>query len=644
MEPHGSQLDRIDGPEDLQGFSHRELTVLAREIRERIISVVSANGGHLASNLGVVELTIALHRVFRSPTDTIIWDVGHQCYAHKLLTGRRTVFATLRTAGGISGFPKPSESPHDQVETGHASTAISYGLGLAAGRQMRGEKGRVVAVVGDGALSGGLALAGLNHAGHLGKNLVIVLNDNAMSISRNVGAISAYLGRLTTSRLYQAFRREFDRAVRRLPVIGGELTRYVTRLKKALKAILFTETLFADFGFEYAGPIDGHDIPALERVLANARRLDRPVVVHVMTRKGRGYRFAEDDPTRFHGISPFSVVDGMVEESARQSYTEVFADAVTRIAREDARVVGVTAAMAEGTGLARMRREFPARIFDVGIAEDHAVTFAAGLALAGLRPVVAIYSTFLQRAVDQVVHDVAIPHRPVVFAVDRAGLVSGDGETHQGVFDLALLGSVPGLAIVAPCGAVEMEAALRWAFASDGPTVIRYPKAVCAPDLDELAAPFEPGRGVFARFHQGEVLIVAVGAMLLEGLRAAHQLALRGIAADVYALRFVRPLDGEYLASVLSMYGAVVTAEEGTVRGGVGQAIARLAAERGIGLSLACLGTPDRFLAQATRDELLARCGLDAAGIARSTEGLLRGGRFRAFRDPSALTAGEPRG
>ena len=644
MHANGSLLDRIDGPENLAGLTYGELDRLAGEIRERIISVVSRNGGHLASNLGVVELAIALHRVFRSPADTIIWDVGHQCYAHKLLTGRREEFPTLRAAGGLSGFPKPSESPHDPVETGHASTAISYGLGLAAGRELRGGKGRVVAVVGDGALSGGLALAGLNHAGHLGKNLVIVLNDNAMSISRNVGAISAYLGRLTTSRLYQAFRRRFDDAVSRLPVIGSELTRYVTRLKKAIKAILFTETLFADLGFEYAGPIDGHDLPALERVLANARRLERPVVVHVLTRKGRGYRLAEDDPTRFHGISPFSIVDGKVEESVHLSYSEVFADVLARIAREDPRVVGVTAAMAEGTGLAKMRREFPARVFDVGIAEDHAVTFAAGLALSGLRPVVAVYSTFLQRAVDQVVHDVAIPRRPVVFAVDRAGLVSGDGETHQGVFDLAMLGPVPNLAIVAPAGAVEMEAAFRWAFAADGPTVIRYPKAVCAPECAELAAPFEPGRGVFARFHQGEVLIVAVGALLLEGLRAAHLLERLGIAADVYNLRFVRPLDEEYLASVLSLYGTVVTAEEGARRGGAGEAVARTAAERGIELSLACLGTPDRFLAQATRDELLARCGLDAAGIASTAENLLSGDRPRRFRGPSALTAGEARG
>ena len=637
-------LDRIEGPEDLAGLDAADLPRLAGEIRERIISVVSRNGGHLASNLGVVELAIALHRVFRSPTDAIIWDVGHQCYAHKLLTGRRDAFDTLRTSGGISGFPRRSESPHDAVETGHASTAISYGLGLAVGRELQGGEGRVVAVVGDGALTGGLALAGLNHAGHLAKNLIIVLNDNAMSIGRNVGALSAYLGRLTTSRLYQLFRREFDQAVLRLPVIGGEITRYIFRLKKALKAILFTETLFADLGFEYAGPIDGHDIPALERVLANARRLDRPVVVHVRTRKGRGYRFAEDDPTRFHGVSAFSLLDGVIEESARPSYSEVFSGVITRIAREDPRVVGVTAAMAEGTGLAALGREHPSRLFDVGIAEDHAVTFAAGLALAGMRPVVAIYSTFLQRAIDQVVHDVALPARPVVLAVDRAGLVSGDGETHQGVFDLAMLRAVPNLAVLAPAGPAEMEAAFRWAFAEGRPTAIRYPRAACVPESAELAAPFESGRGVFARFHQGEALIVAVGAMLIEGLRAAHRLALRGIAVDVYNLRFVSPLDGDYLASVLSLYGAAVVVEEGSQRGGVGEAVARLAAEHGLGVPLRCLGVPDRFFPQASRGELLMRCGLDAASIAHEVESLLGAGLSRRARGSSALTAGEPRG
>jgi 1-deoxy-D-xylulose-5-phosphate synthase len=644
MSHEGPLLDRIDGPEDLAGLDAADLARLAGEIRERIISVVSRNGGHLASNLGVVELAIALHRVFRSPRDTIIWDVGHQCYAHKLLTGRRDAFATLRTAGGISGFPRPSESPHDAVETGHASTAISYGLGLAVGRDMRGGAGRVVAVVGDGALTGGLALAGLNHAGHLAKNLVIVLNDNAMSIAPNVGAISAYLGRLTTSRMYQLFRREFDRAVLRVPVIGGEISRYIFLLKKALKAILFTETLFSDFGFEYAGPIDGHDIAALERVLANARRLERPVVVHVRTRKGRGYRFAEDDPTRFHGVSAFSLLDGVIEESARPSYSEVFSGIVTRIAREDPRVVGVTAAMAEGTGLAALHRELPSRVFDVGIAEDHAVTFAAGLALAGMRPVVAIYSTFLQRAIDQVVHDVAIPGRAVVIAVDRAGLVSGDGETHQGVFDLAMLRSVPGLAVLAPAGPVEMEAAFRWAFAAERPVAIRYPRAACTPDCTELSAPFEPGRGVFVRFHQAEVLIVSVGALLPGALRAAHLLARRGIAADVYHLRFVRPLDEEYLASVLSLYGFAAIAEEGTMHGGVGEAVARLASERGLGTALRCFGVPDRFLPQASRDELLARCGLDGEGIARGIENLVTTGPLRRAQGSSALTAGEPRG
>ncbi len=613
-------LERIDGPEDLRAMSPDDLATLAAEIRHRIVDVVSRNGGHLASNLGVVELTIALHRVFRSPRDAIIFDVGHQCYAHKLLTGRREAFDSLRTAGGISGFPKRSESPHDPVLTGHASTAISYGLGLVAGRERTGEPGKVVAVVGDGALSGGLALAGLNHAGHLQKRLVIVVNDNEMSIGHNVGALAFYLGRLTTSRFYRIFRREFDRAVVRLPVIGGELSRAVSRFKKVMKALLFRETLFADLGFDYVGPVDGHDIAALEHVLRGARDHDAPVVVHVTTKKGRGYRFAEDDPTRYHGVTPFSVVDGKIEESARESYSEVFGGIAGRLSDQDPRVVAVTAAMAEGTGLAPLKRAHPDRVFDVGIAEDHAVTFAAGLALAGLRPIVAVYSTFLQRAFDQVVHDVALPRLPVIFAIDRSGLVAGDGETHQGLLDIAMLRAVPNLAMIAPAGQAEMQAAFAWALAADGPTAIRYPKAICSLHCPELAAPMETGRGAFARFHQGEILLVAVGSMVLESLRAAQALARSGIACDVYNLRFIRPLDEDYLCSVLALYTRAIVVEEGALLGGVGERIARLACERGLSTALACLGAPDRFLCQASREELLAACSLDAAGIARSAE------------------------
>jgi 1-deoxy-D-xylulose-5-phosphate synthase len=622
MSGSGSLLDRVDGPEDLRRMSYADLAALAAEIRARIVEVVSRNGGHLASNLGVVELSIALHRVFRSPRDAIIFDVGHQCYAHKLLTGRREAFGSLRKAGGISGFPKRSESPHDPVMTGHASTAISYGLGLAVGRERTRAPGKVVAVVGDGALSGGLALAGLNHAGHLQKRLVIVLNDNEMSIGRNVGAMAFYLGRLTTSRFYRVFRREFDRAVGSLPVIGGAMSYAVARFKKVLKAILFRETLFADLGFDYVGPVDGHDIPALERVLRGARDHDAPVVVHVRTKKGRGYSFAEENPTRYHGVTPFSVVDGNLEESVRESYSEVFGGIAKRLAAEDPRVVAVTAAMVEGTGLAPMKREHPERVFDVGIAEDHAVTFAAGLALAGLRPVVAIYSTFLQRAFDQVVHDVALPRLPVIFAIDRAGLVAGDGETHQGLLDLAMLHGVPNLSVIAPAGAVEMQAAFSWALAWGGPTAIRYPKSVCALHCPDLAAPMELGRGAFARYYQGEILLVAVGAMVLEGLRAAQQLARSGIACDVYNLRFVRPIDEEYLCSVLSLYGRAIVVEEGSLLGGVGERIARLASERGLATTISCLGAADRFFGQGSREELLAESGLNAASIARAAESL----------------------
>jgi len=621
----GSLLDRIDGPEDLRRMSAVDLAALAAEIRGRIVEVVSRNGGHLASNLGVVELSIALHRVFRSPEDAIIFDVGHQCYAHKLLTGRREAFDSLRKAGGLSGFPKRSESPHDPVMTGHASTAISYGLGLAVGRERTHAPGKVVAVVGDGALSGGLALAGLNHAGHLQKRLVIVLNDNEMSIGRNVGAVAFYLGRLTTSRFYRIFRREFDRAVGSLPVIGGAMSYAVARFKKVLKAILFRETLFADLGFDYVGPVDGHDIAALERVLRGARDHDAPVVVHVRTKKGRGYSFAEENPTRYHGVTPFSVVDGKIEESARESYSEVFGGVANRLAAEDPRVVAVTAAMVEGTGLAPMKRAYPDRVFDVGIAEDHAVTFAAGLALAGLRPIVAVYSTFLQRAFDQVVHDVALPRLPVILAIDRAGLVAGDGETHQGLLDLAMLHGVPNLALIAPAGAAEMQAAFAWALASGGPTAIRYPKSVCALHCPDLAAPMEPGRGVFARYYHGEILVVAVGSMVLEGLRAAQQLARAGIACDVYNLRFIRPLDEEYLCSVLSLYGRAIIVEEGSLLGGVGERISRLACERGLSTAVSCIGAPDRFFSQGSREELLAESGLDAVGIARVAESLCCG-------------------
>jgi 1-deoxy-D-xylulose-5-phosphate synthase len=616
-------------------MTEQTLRGLAQEMRQLIMEVVSRNGGHLASNLGVVEIAIALHRVFRSPEDTIIWDVGHQCYAHKILTGRKDGFSTLRQRGGISGFPRRDESPHDAVQTGHASTSISYGLGLLTGRQMQSKPGRVIAVVGDGALTGGLAFEGLNSAGHAGRGLIIILNDNAMSIGRNVGAMSAYLGRLTTTRFYQLFRRRFDDTVRRVPLIGNELSGSVARLKKMVKALLFPETIFADLGFDYVGPIDGHDIRALTRIFRNLRNVEGPVVVHVTTRKGKGYPFAEDDPTRFHGITPFSLVDGKVEESLTLTYTEAFSRSVMEAAEADSRIVAITAAMTDGTGLRPMAAKLPGRVFDVGIAEGHAVTYAAGLALAGMRPVVAAYSTFMQRAVDQVVHDVAFPRLPVVFAVDRAGFVSGDGETHQGLWDISLFGSVPGLAIFAPASKGEMRLGLRWALAQERPVMLRYTKAACGPEPEELAAPLEEGRGVFVRFFQSEVLLLSVGALLSEVLAASHLLNLAGISVDIYNLRFVKPIDEDYLASVLHLYRYAVMVEEGAARGGVGEHISRLLCNREErAVTFHPLAAADEFPAQGTREQMLASAGLDGPGIAsfvrRLCEDRARPGKGRA--------------
>jgi 1-deoxy-D-xylulose-5-phosphate synthase len=628
-------LPDIHDPEDLRALGEWQLPRLAAEVRRLIMDVVSRNGGHLASNLGVVELTIALHRVFKSPRDLIMWDVGHQCYAHKILTGRAAAFPTLRQQGGVSGFPSPAESGHDPVQTGHASTAISSALGVLTARQMRGEKGKVVAVVGDGALTGGLAFAGLNNAGHAGRNLILVLNDNAMSIGRNVGALSTYLGRLTMSRFYQAFRRGFDTTVGGLPVIGAELMRYVTRLKKMAKAWLFRETIFADLGFDYVGPVDGHDIRGLIRALRSVRDAPGPVVLHVITRKGKGYSLAEDDPTRFHGIKPFSLLDGSVEESTRLTYSEAFSQAALALAREDPLLVGITAAMADGTGLRPMARAFPRRVFDVGIAEDHAVTFAAGLALGGMHPLVAIYSTFLQRAVDQLIHDVAIPRLPVVIAVDRAGFVTGDGETHQGLFDVAFTASVPGLTVLAPASRGELAACLRWAVARSAPVVIRYPKAVCGPEVPDLADPIEEGRGVFVRRMGAEVLLVSAGALVPQCLAAAHALDLAGISSDIYNLRFIKPIDEGRLLAVLGGYRFVAVVEEAVRDGGAGERIGRLMRESGMsGTRFLSLGAPDAFPATGTRDQLLAAAGLDGAGIAASVRAMCESERPHAVGAP----------
>jgi 1-deoxy-D-xylulose-5-phosphate synthase len=589
----------------------------------------------------VVELTIALHRVFNGPEDKIVWDVGHQCYTHKLLTGRFNAFSSLRQAGGIAGFPKRSESPHDAFDTGHASTAISAALGLLAGERFRGGQGRAVAVVGDGALTGGLAYEGLSHAGQLGLPLVVILNDNEMSIGPNVGGLSKYLSRLSMKGRYQSFRRKFDSMAKGLPFIGDMFFHAVLRMKRAVKAIFYTDNFFVDLGFEYVGPIEGHHIQRLIDVLQDVRKLDRPVVVHVITRKGKGYGFAEDDPGLYHGVSSFSVAEGLPERPGGASFTECFSRSLLDAGRRDQRVVAVTAAMERGTGLSPFKAEFPSRFFDAGIAEGHGVTFAAGLAAQGLRPVVAVYSTFMQRAVDQLIHDVALQNLPVCFALDRAGFVGGDGETHQGLFDIALFRPAPNMTILAPAGERELRTMLDWSLSRGGPCIIRYPKAACPPDDPAFAAPLEPGRGVFIRKNppgpDPSLCLAFTGGLYPQVLEAAEMLASRNIPADLYNLRFLKPVDEAALLDMMSQYDLVVFIEEGVKNGGFGEYAAELGAAHNCGAQTLVLGVGDSFASLGTREELLEFFGLDGPGIAASVSqayGTLRRAAFPLMAAP----------
>jgi len=611
-----SLLDRISGPSDLKGLSISELHRLAKEIRLCIIETVQRNGGHLASNLGVVELTIALHRVFQSPADAIVWDVGHQCYSHKILTGRAARFGTLRRKGGISGFPKRQESEHDIFDTGHSSTAISSALGLLEARMRSGQEGRVIAVVGDGALTAGLAMEGLSNAGQLGLPLILVLNDNRMSISRSVGSISRYLSKLSASVRYQSLRARIDAAVLRIPRLGMPLFSLINRVKRAVKAIFFKENLFVDFGFEYVGPIEGHNISALIDTFLHVRDLNRPVVVHVVTKKGKGLEKAEEDPESFHGLGPACPdIPGPGTTSHGESFTTSFADSLIRIAQKDQRVVAVTAAMSSGTGVVKLEERLPQRVFDVGIAEQHAVAFAAGLAQGGLRPVVAIYSTFMQRAVDQVFQEVALAKLPVLFALDRAGAVGEDGETHQGIYDIALFKSLPNLVLFAPADSEEMSAFMDLALTLNVPCMMRYPKAYsqCPP---QSVPSLEPGKGIFMRRRAGaKVLVLAVGPLAYTAAEASDALEKVVLFADVYNVRFLSPVDEDSLSALCAQYEGIVIVEDGVRVGGFGESVAAILARRGVHARIAAYGFERSPLAQASRDELLAKAGLDAKGI-----------------------------
>ena len=623
-----SLLENIDSPIDLRRLPEERLPALCREIRARIIEVITNNGGHLASSLGVVELTVALHYVFESPTDPIVFDVGNQAYAHKLLTGRRDRFDTIRRAGGLSGFTRRSESEHDAFGAGHASTSISAALGLAEGRRLKGEQGRAVAVIGDGGMTGGLAFEGLNHAGSLGRDLVVVLNDNGMFISDHVGAMSNWFSHKLTGRGFNLARRRVKDLLTGFPRWGDVALDWMRRGVESTKALLTPGILFEGLGFQYVGPVDGHDLPALLASLRNVKMLDGPVLVHVQTVKGRGLSCAEQQPTKFHGVSPAcpekEPVSGVAPLVKPRSYTQVFSDALLAQAERDERVVAITAAMPDGTGLNQFASRFPNRFYDVGIAEEHAITFAAGLACEGLKPVVAIYSSFLQRAYDQLIHDVCLQGLPVVFVLDRAGIVGEDGPTHHGQFDLSFLNCVPGLTVMAPSDECELARMLATGLAADGPVVLRFPRGMglgAQVAAEPARIPIGRGRLVSEPAGDPDLAILALGSMLGPALEAARLLSERGgplaLVADA---RFAKPLDADLILDLARRTGRILTLEENALVGGFGAAVCSLLNERSQAVELVSLGLPDRFLPHGTAADLLAELGLSADGIAQAAE------------------------
>ncbi len=610
-----SLLDRINTPADVKALERVQLDQLAEEVRTRMIGTVSRTGGHLAASLGAVELAIALHYVFNTPVDKIIWDVGHQAYAHKLLTGRRERFETLRQAGGISGFPRRSESEYDTFDTGHGSTAIAAAVGMAKARDIAKEDFTVIAVVGDGAMTGGMAFEALNLTGHLGTPLIVILNDNQMSISRNVGALSGYLSRVRLDPHYLRAKSDFETVVSRLP-LGESLIEAVGRFKDGVKQLLLPGMLFEELGFTYLGPIDGHQLPLLIDTLEQARALARPVLIHVMTQKGRGYEPAENDAAKWHRTGAFEVETGEpLTSPGGRSFTDVFGKSLVQAGERDPRVVAITAAMKEATGLDEFAERFPQRFFDVGMAEQTAVTFGAGLAAEGLRPVVAVYSTFLQRGYDQIVHDVALPRLPVTLALDRAGLVGEDGPTHHGVFDLCYLRHIPGLVVMAPRDLTELAAMLRTGLELGGPAAIRYPRGEGAnPPVGEVEA-LPVGKAELLRAGDAVVLL-ALGTMVAPAVAAAEALAEQGIEAAVVNARFVKPLDAELICELARDCGRVVTIEENAAAGGFGSAVTELLQAHGLSVPIRLLGIPDRFIEHGKRDALLAGIGLEPVAIA----------------------------
>lgn len=625
-------LNKIKTPADIKNFSQDEINELADECRKTIIDVVAHNGGHLASNLGVVELTIALHRVFNSPDDAIIWDVSHQCYTHKLLTGRYEEFQSLRKKDGLSGFTNKNESPHDFFISGHSSTSISSALGLLTARKLKGQKGKVIAVIGDGALTGGLAFEGLCHASLLARDLIVIVNDNQMSIDHNVGAISRYLSRLSMTGKYQKFRRFIDKGIDHIPYLGRVFEKVIFRIKRSLKGLILTNNLFVDLGFEYVGPLDGHNEKALEKVLRRVKALHRPVVVHVVTKKGKGYSPAEDKPELFHGIGPFQSSDGTVEKFDTMSFTEAFSNIMVEAAQNNEKIAGITAAMAKGTGLTSFSHKFPKRFFDVGIAEEHAVTFGGGLSEGGMIPVICIYSTFIQRSVDQMIHDISLQKAHAIFMLDRAGAVPSDGVTHQGIFDIALFRSVPDVTIITPSSAADMKLCFNWAVNAEGPIVIRYPKQSCPTEMEQFSTPVEPGKGIFipcselvieaeneeellSRKHK--VLVVSTGGMFSEVHQAIRSVVDEGGYADLYLLRFVKPFDETYFLELVKNYEGVVFVEDGVKIGGISEYLSGVLAKNDY-INTIQLGFEDKYFNHGTRAQVLEMAALSPEHIKKA--------------------------
>ena len=621
-------LERINEPQDIKNLTYDEMQILAGEIREFLISTISQTGGHLASNLGVVELTIALYRVFDLPRDKVIWDVGHQAYTHKILSGRKEGFGELRQYGGMSGFPKRKESPFDVFDTGHSSTSISAGLGMVQARDILGEAYRVISVIGDGALTGGMAYEALNNAGERKTNFIIILNDNNMSIAPNVGGMSTYLSELRAGEGYNQLKQNVSDSLKRVPYVGEPVVNVISKTKNTIKQMFVPGMLFEDMGITYLGPVDGHDIRKLTRIMREAKKIRRTVLIHVLTQKGKGYEPAEKHPEIFHGVGKFDVRTGKAIKSEGKTYTGVFSDTICQLASENKKIVAVTAAMPDGTGLKAFAECFPKRFFDVGIAEQHAVTSAAGMAAAGLRPVVAVYSSFLQRAYDQILVDVCLQNLPVVFCIDRAGLVGADGETHQGIFDLTYLSSIPNMTVMAPKNCCELAEMIRFAFTLHSPAAIRYPRGKAYEGLTEFDEPISYGKAEIL-YEESEIALIAVGSMVSTAEHIREKLKVKGYSCSLVNGRFIKPIDTDVIDRLAPSHQFFITLEENVKAGGFGERVTDYLKQRWPEIPVMNITLPDDYVEHGDVTKLRSVLGIDSDSIMEKIEKKLDGTNWK---------------